>query len=193
MKKTDIPFIPYRNYGMGFTTNLVLSYLTMYPETNVSNDYLSDKLDMSTRQIRREIKLLFDKGIIDLDYPNRRKRVITLLLKVKDLFNNDGHIDHQVMDNESTKQSEMMDNESSTWWTNSPNSGTNSPSMGTHSPSMGTDSPSEVDKESIYKKYYNKPHNKVDNNSLQEITYKKETKDDIMQSIIEELKKGGQL
>lgn len=187
MKKADIPFIPYRNYGMGYTTNLVLSYLTMYPEMNVSNEYLSKKLDMSSRQIRREIKYLFDKDIIDLDYPNRRKRVIKLLLKVKDLIPNDGQIDHQMMDNESTKQSKVMDNESSDRWTDSPTNGTDSPSKGTDSPSNGTYSPSERDKESTYKKYYNKSYNKVDNNSLQEITYKKETKDDIMQSILKEL------
>ena len=70
-------FVPYRNFGLGPTNNLFLAYFTMYETTKVSNRYLKTKTGYSERQISRIVQKLFQWGLIEVKYLNRRQRVIT--------------------------------------------------------------------------------------------------------------------
>jgi hypothetical protein len=113
MKSKVIPYIPYRNFGYGMSCNLVISFLTMYPETKVSNKYLSNKLDISIRQITRIISDIEERKIISVEYPSSKTRKIKLLKSTEELLSNDRQNVHQVIDKMSTisneTQTEMID------------------------------------------------------------------------------------
>lgn len=76
-------YIQYRNYGLGTTTNLVLSYLNGWGDkgTYASNKHISEHLDIDISTLKRSIKTLKDKDIIHISNPKGRNRFI----KVKKL------------------------------------------------------------------------------------------------------------
>ena len=78
MKLTKKNFIPYKNYGMTHTTNLVLSFISMYGKTYASNKHISERLDISVSTISRTLKKLEEKGYIKILNPNGRSRFIIL-------------------------------------------------------------------------------------------------------------------
>ena len=149
MKYNKLPFIPYRNYGLNMSCNLLISFLTMYKETNVSNEYLSEKLVLSSRQIKRNIGELIELKILIVEYPSSRTRIMRLNYEVIDkiveghFVQDEGHHVPQVGDNLSTMGDTM-----------SPMSDAMSPMSDAMSP-------------------YNKSYNKLDKKSHLEIHYKK--------------------
>ena len=76
MKKT---FTPYSNYGLGHTTNLVLSFIEMYGNTYASNKHIGGRLDISTSTISRTLKKLEESNYIEIYNPNGRSRFIKLI------------------------------------------------------------------------------------------------------------------
>ena len=95
--KTEKTFIPYRNYGLGHTNNLVLSFITMFGETYVSNKYLSEKLDVSIKTVSRSINFLVEKDLIKVTNPKGRSR--TIQLRQNDPLNQAGQNDLVNQDN----------------------------------------------------------------------------------------------
>ena len=78
MKNKKETFIPYQTFGLGHTTNLVLSFITMYGETYASNKHLSEKLDISISTISRTLKKLEKSNHIKIYNPKGRSRFIKL-------------------------------------------------------------------------------------------------------------------
>jgi hypothetical protein len=76
-----LPYIPYRNYGYNISCNLLISFLTMYTETRVSNDYLSQKLSLSPRHVKRIIGDLIKDNIVIVEHPTARTRIMKLNLE----------------------------------------------------------------------------------------------------------------
>ena len=76
MKKT---FTPYSNYGLGHTTNLVLSFIEMYWNTYASNKHIGGRLDIYTSTISRTLKKVEESNYIEIYNPNGRSRFIKLI------------------------------------------------------------------------------------------------------------------
>ena len=71
-------FIQYRDFGYNMSHNLLISFLTSYPETRVSNDYLCKKLSLSGRQVKRIIGDLTKDNIVIVNRPTVRIRIMKL-------------------------------------------------------------------------------------------------------------------
>ena len=79
MGKKKQEFVPYKNYGLGHTNNLVLSFIDMYGKTYASNKYISERLDISISTITRSINKLQKGGYIEISNPNGRSRFIKMI------------------------------------------------------------------------------------------------------------------
>ena len=138
--QNNTPFIPYRDYGMNMSCNLMVSFFSMYPETKVSNEYLSKRLVLSSRQVKRVLSDLIQDEFIFVEYPSSRKRIIKLNLdKIK---------------------SELSSKESKSKGQNVPQVEDNTSLIGDNMSLLGDKMSLIEDNMSPYKKPYNKPFKK---------------------------------
>lgn len=75
-------FIQYRDFGYNMSHNLLISFLTSYPETRVSNDYLCKKLSLSLSQVKRIIGDLTKDNIVFVNRPTARIRIMKLNMDI---------------------------------------------------------------------------------------------------------------
>ena len=149
--------------------NLLISYLTMWTETRVSNEHLSEKLSLSPRHVKRIIGDLTKDNVVIVYHPTSRTRIMKLNLEtIKKIL--EGHF----VQDEGHHVTQVGDNLSSMGDTMSP--------MGDNMSSMGdTMTP------------YNKLHENLCENPHSEIHYKNPdneniTTKSILKSIIEDEK-----
>jgi len=99
-------FIQYRDFGYNMSHNLLISFLTSYPETRVSNDYLCKKLSLSGRQVKRIIGDLTKDNIVIVNRPTVRIRIMKLNVDIiKKIL--EGQNEPQVGDNMSLEGDNM--------------------------------------------------------------------------------------
>lgn len=161
-------FIPYRDYGLNMSGNLMVSFFSMYPETKVSNEYLSKKLVLSSRQVKRVLSELIENEMIFVEYPSSRKRIIKL---------NTGKLEGDLPSKKSKRK------------------GQNVPQVGDNKSLIEDKMSLIVDNMSLIEDKmspYNKPYNKPSTNSSLETHYNKPynkptTSKDILNDILQNL------
>ena len=79
-------YVPYENFGLGMTINMVLSYIKSYGSTYASSQHIADLTDTSRKSITRSIKYLNDNGLITIDNPNSRSRVLRIVEGYRDIL-----------------------------------------------------------------------------------------------------------
>tara|TARA_R110001632_G_scaffold501_1_gene1713 strand:- start:41 stop:496 length:456 start_codon:yes stop_codon:yes gene_type:complete len=83
-KKPD--YINYENFGLGVTINMVLSFIKSYGGTYASSQNIADRTELSRKSITRSIKFLKDNGLITIDNPNSRSRVMRIVEGYRDIL-----------------------------------------------------------------------------------------------------------
>ena len=83
-KKPD--YINYENFGLGITINMVMSFIKSYGGTYASSQNIADRTELSRKSVTRSIKFLKDNGLITIDNPNSRSRVMRIVEEYRDIL-----------------------------------------------------------------------------------------------------------